>query len=233
MARAKALVAVIVAGLAIGAAVAVASGPSVTITSPKTGSALSAKRTPSLTVAGTAAFAAVNPTSVKFYLRRDGCGTSSDNPHLSVTSGSDAGEGCGFVGGNGIVSTVSKGLFSVDYPSSDGMPLILDTSKTIEGTLDLQNDVAGTGQVTLDFTMEALVGGDGVIVGTDSETVLVDACCVRLSGHVPRHAERDAGEGVDQWDRPERLHPRRVRRQRLHRELRQVLLDRRIVLGEP
>ena len=53
------------------------------------------------------------------------------------------------------------------------MPLILDTSKTIEGTLDLQNDVAGTGQVTLDFTMEALVGGDGVIVGTDSETVLV------------------------------------------------------------
>jgi hypothetical protein len=33
--------------------------------------------------------------------------------------------------------------------------------------------VAGTGQVTLDFTMEALVGGDGVIVGTDSETVLV------------------------------------------------------------
>jgi hypothetical protein len=173
MTRARALVAVIVAGLAIAAAVAAASSPSVTITSPKTGSALSAKRTPSLTVAGTAAFAAVDPTSVKFYLRRDGCGTSNDNPHLSVTSGTDGGEGCGFVGGNGIVSTVSKGLFSVDYPSMDGMPLILDTSKTIEGTLDLQNDVAGTGQVTLDFTMEALVGGDGVIIGTDSETVLV------------------------------------------------------------
>ena len=67
----------IVAGLAIGAAVAVASGPSVKITSPKTGSALSLKRTPSLTVAGTIAFAAVNPASMKFYLRRDGCGTAS------------------------------------------------------------------------------------------------------------------------------------------------------------
>jgi hypothetical protein len=173
MTRAKALVAGIVTMLAVAAAVSAAGTPSVTITSPKSGSFISAKRTPNLTISGAAAFTAVSPTTTKFYLRRDGCGTSSDNPHLSVTSGTDAGTGCGFVGGNGLVSTVSKGLFSVDYPSTDGMPLILDSSRTIEGTLDLQNDVAGTGQVTLDFTMEALVNGDGVIVGTDSETVIV------------------------------------------------------------
>lgn len=174
MTRARALVAGIVASLAVAAAVSAASAPSVTITSPKQGSAVSAKRTPSLTISGAATFAPVTAGSSRFYLRRDGCGTSNDNPHLSVTSGTDGGNGCGFIGGNGFVSTVSKGLFSVDYPSIDGMPLVLDSSRTIEGTLDLQNDAAGVGQVTLDFTIEALVNGDGVIVGTDSESVLVN-----------------------------------------------------------
>jgi hypothetical protein len=53
------------------------------------------------------------------------------------------------------------------------MPVILDGSKKVDGVLDLQNDAAGTGQVTLDFTLEALVNGDGVVVGTDTETVTV------------------------------------------------------------
>jgi hypothetical protein len=173
MTRAKALVAGIVGLLAFAGAVSAAGTPSVTITSPKTGSTFSAQRTPTLTVAGAAAFTVPAQTSTTFYLRRDGCGTPNDNPHLSVTSGTDGGEGCGFVGGNGLVAGVSPGLFSVDYPSTDGMPLILDTSRSVDGVHDLQNDVAGTGQVTLDFTLEALVGGDGIVVGTVSETVLV------------------------------------------------------------
>jgi hypothetical protein len=173
MTRAKALVAGIVGLAAVVVGVAAASGPSVTITSPKNGTTYSAKKTPNLTVAGTVAFASASPTSTKFYLRRDGCGTSADNPHLSVTSGTDAGEGCGFVGGSGFLSEASKTLFSVDYPSIDGMPLVLDSSRDLTGTLDLQNDVAGTGQVTLDSTAEALVNGEGIIVGTDTETVLV------------------------------------------------------------
>jgi len=176
MTRAKALV-LGIAGLilAVAVGVAAASGPSVTITSPKTGSTVSLKRTPNLTVAGGAKFASVTPTSTKLYLRRDGCGTATDNPHLSVTPGApDGGDGCGFVGGNGVASEVAPGLFSVDYPSSDGMPVILDTTKTIEGTFDLENDAAGVGQVTLDFQLEALVGGDGIVVGTDTETVIVD-----------------------------------------------------------
>src|SRR5438128_11719518 len=120
MTRAKALVAGIAAVLAVAAGVSAASTPSVTITSPTPNQTISLKRTPSLAVKGNAAFTAVAPSSTKFYLRRDGCGTSNDNPHLSVTSGTDAGTGCGFVGGNGFVSTVSKGLFSVDYPTTDG-----------------------------------------------------------------------------------------------------------------
>ncbi len=173
MARAKVLVAVLGAVLAIAGAVSAASTPSVTISSPKAGTSYSAKRTSTLTVSGSAAFATTTRQNATFYLRRDGCGTTNDNPRLSISSGTDGGEGCGFVGGNGFVSTVSPGLFSVNFPSVDGMPLILDTSKTIDGVLDLQNDVAGTGQVTLDFTIEALVNGEGVVVGTDSENVLV------------------------------------------------------------
>jgi hypothetical protein len=176
MTRAKALVLGIgVLVLAVAAGIAAASGPSVTITSPKTGSSVSLKRTPSLSISGGATFAAVNPTSTKLYLRRDGCGTSTDNPHLSVVAGSpDGGEGCGFIGGNGVAGEAAPGLLSADYPSSDGMPIILDTSRTIEGTFDLQNDTAGVGQVTLDFELEALVNGEGIVVGTDTENVLVD-----------------------------------------------------------
>jgi len=81
--------------IAIAAAVAHGASSSVTITSPKSGSSTSLHQNPYTAVAGTATFAAANAQSSRFYLRRDGCGTSSDNPHLSVTSGTDAGDGCG------------------------------------------------------------------------------------------------------------------------------------------
>jgi hypothetical protein len=177
MARAKALVAgMAVAALVAAAAVSAAttSTPSLTIQTPRAGNSFSKTKSPTIKVSGTVAFATAIPVTEKLYLRRDGCGSSNDNPHLSVAAGTDAGTGCGFVGGNGLVSTVSKGLFSVDYPSTDGMPVTLDTSQQIDGVLDLQNDAAGAGQVTLDFTLEALVNGEGVIVGTDTETVTVD-----------------------------------------------------------
>src|SRR4051794_38217231 len=176
MTRAKALV-LGMAGLvlAIAVGVATAGGPSVTITSAKTGSSVSLKRTPNLTVTGGATFASVTATSTKFYLRRDGCGTATDNPHLSVTAGApDGGEGCGFVGGSGVAGEAAPGLLSADSPTTDGMPVILDTSRAIQGTFDLQNDTAGVGQVTLDFQLEALVNGEGIVVGSDSENVLVD-----------------------------------------------------------
>jgi hypothetical protein len=149
----------------------------VTITSPKTGSSVSLKRTPTLSITGGATFAAVStaPTSTKFYLRRDGCGTATDNTHLSVTAGApDAGDGCGIVGGQGITGIAAPGLTGGDYPTVDGMPISFDATKTIDGVLDVNSDVDGVGQITIDFSIEALVNGEGVVVGSDSETITVD-----------------------------------------------------------
>jgi hypothetical protein len=177
--RAKALAVVIPAALALVVAVgvAVASSTSVTITSPKEGQSISQKRVPNLPVFGGVTFASATASSTAYYLRRDGCGTSSDNPHLSITSGTDAGNGCGLtvtvvgVGGDADANAY------VDYPSSDGMPLSLDASRKVTGTIDLDSfSVQGTGiaagAVTVDVSLEALVNGNGVSVGSDSETVV-------------------------------------------------------------
>lgn len=165
------------AALVTGAAIAAA--PGVTITSPSAGQKISARRTAYVAVAGTAAFAVPAQQATRFYLRRDGCGTASDNPHLSVTSGTDAGDGCGLVLSIvGVGGTADQGAF-VDYPSSDGMPLTLDSGRSVTGTIDLQSIAitdplaAGTGLLTVTVDLEALYGGNGVAIGSDSETVLV------------------------------------------------------------
>lgn len=169
-----AVAAALVAGIA-----AAAGGPSVTITSPSAGQKISARHTSYLALAGTASFATPAAESTRFYLRRDGCGTANDNPHLSVTSGTDGGDGCGLVltvvGAGG---TADQGAF-VDYPSSDGMPLTLDASRPVTGTVDLESFgiidplAAGTGLVTVSVTLEALYQGNGIAVGSDSESVLI------------------------------------------------------------
>ncbi len=175
--RAAGLLAV-TAALVTGIA-AVAGGPSVTITSPGAGQKLSARHTTYVAVAGAASFATPTAGTSRFYLRRDGCGTASDNPHLSVTSGTDGGDGCGLVLTIvGVGGTADQGAF-VDYPSTDGMPLTLDASRPVTGTIDLQSFgitdplAAGTGLVTVSVSLEALDQGNGVSVGSDSESVLI------------------------------------------------------------
>src|SRR5690242_21321496 len=170
-----AVTAALVAGVA-----AAAGGPSATITSPTAGQKVSARHTPYLAVAGTATFATPAAQTTRFYLRRDGCGTANDNPHLSVTSGTDGGDGCGlvltsFVGAGGVVDQGA----SVDYPTTDGMPLTLDAGRAVTGTIDLESFgitdplAAGTGELTVTVDLEALYQGNGVEIGSDSETVLV------------------------------------------------------------
>ena len=85
---------------------------------------------PYTAVAGTASFAAATAETSRFYLRRDGCGTSNDNPHLSTTTGTDGGDGCGLVLNSvvGLGGDVDQGAF-VDFPATDGMPLALDASR--------------------------------------------------------------------------------------------------------
>jgi hypothetical protein len=167
------------AALAAGVASA-ATGPSVTVTSPTAGQKISARHNSYIAVAGAASFAAPAVQTTRFYLRRDGCGTSNDNPHLSVASGIDVGDGCGLlltsvVGAGG---TIDHAAF-VDYPSTDGVPLTFDAGPPVNGTIDLESVgivdpvAAGAGALTVTIDMEALYQGNGVPIGSDAETVLV------------------------------------------------------------
>lgn len=202
MTKAKALVVLVPAALALVAGVAAASSTSVTITTPKEGQSFSKKRVPQLPVVGGVTFAASTPNTTRFFLRRDGCGTSNDNPHLSVISGTDPGDGCGLVvtsvvGAGGIVDSNA----SVDFPSSDGMPLAYDAGRSITGTIDLENFAVsgqpnGAGQVTVTVSMEALYQGNGVDMGSDSESVLVTP----LAADYPVQFTITPNQALDQAD---------------------------------
>jgi hypothetical protein len=159
---------------ALVSAVAIAAGgPSATITSPTAGQKVSARHTSYLAIAGTASFAPSAAGATRFYLRRDGCGTSNDNPHLSVTSGTDGGDGCGIVLNAvvGLGGDVDQGAF-VDFPASDGMPLSLDSSRAVTGTIDITGIAVGA--VEVNVSLEALAGGRGVPVGSTTTTTVLD-----------------------------------------------------------
>jgi hypothetical protein len=168
-------VAVVLAAASALLLTGVASGAtsSVTITSPRAGQSISLKKNPYLAVAGGVSFAAATPGTTAFYLRRDGCGTSNDNPHLSTTSGTDGGDGCGLlfnaVAGPG--GDVDQGAF-IDFPATDGMPLAFDATRATTGVIALTG--AQVGLATVDVTLEALVHGNAVTLGSDSESAVLD-----------------------------------------------------------
>lgn len=168
--RARVL-ALAVAATAVVAGIASAS-TSVTITSPASGSKVSLHRTPYLAIAGGATFADTSAGTTRFFLRRDGCGTTNDNPHLSVTSGTDAGDGCGLVINQvGVVGDVDQSAF-IDFPASDGMPLALDGTKPISGQIALTGAQVGIAEV--DVTLAALVGGQAVTIGSTTGSAVLD-----------------------------------------------------------
>jgi hypothetical protein len=166
-------VAVAAALLLAGVAVAATTSLSVTITSPKSGSSVSLKRTPYLAIAGNAVFAPTTAETTSFYLRRDGCGTANDNPHLSTTSGIDGGDGCGLIlnAVTGLGGDADQGAF-VDFPASDGMPVSLDGTKPIDGQISLTGAQVGIAEV--DITLAALVNGQPVTIGTATGTATLD-----------------------------------------------------------
>jgi hypothetical protein len=162
-----------VAALALTTGVSAASTSSVTIPTPTAGQTVSLKKNPYLAVAGTVAFAPTTAGTTTFYLRRDGCGTSNDNPHLSVTSGTDPGDGCGllFNAAVGIGGDVDQAAF-VDFPASDGMPLAYDATHQISGVISLTG--AQVGMATVDVSLEALANGNPVDLGSASASALLD-----------------------------------------------------------
>ena len=159
--------------VALTAATAGASTTSVTITSPRAGQSISLKKNPYLAIAGGATFAPTTAGTTRLYLRRDGCGTSNDNPHLSVATGTDGGDGCGLIF-NAVVGTggdVDQGAF-VDFPSSDGMPLALSTAGPITGQVSLTG--AQVGLAYVDVTLEALINGEAVTLGKATGSATLD-----------------------------------------------------------
>jgi hypothetical protein len=158
---------------ALTAAAALSASPSVTITGPKSNSKLSLHQNPHLTVTGTAAFAASSAGTTEFFLRRDGCGTSADNPHLSTTSGTDAGDGCGLILDQaGPVGDVAPQATFTDYPAVDGMPLAYDGTRAINGQVSLTGAQVGLAEVDVD--LQALVGGEAVDIGSATGSAVLD-----------------------------------------------------------
>jgi hypothetical protein len=158
---------------ALGAGAALSASPSVTITTPKTNQKVSLHQSPYTAVAGTANFAAATAGTTRFFLRRDGCGTSNDNPHLSVTSGTDAGDGCGLIVDQvGPAGDAAPQATFTDYPASDGMPLAFDGAQPVNGQISLTGAQVGLAEV--DVNLEALVGGNAVELGTASASAVLD-----------------------------------------------------------
>jgi hypothetical protein len=158
---------------AIAASGALSATTSVTITTPKANQKVSLRQNPYLAVAGTAQFAATTAGTTRFFLRRDGCGTSNDNPHLSATSGTDAGDGCGLILDQvGPVGDLAPQATFTDYPASDSMPLAYDGTQPISGQVSLTGAQVGLAEV--DVTLAALVGGNAVDLGSASSSAVLD-----------------------------------------------------------
>jgi hypothetical protein len=164
---------VIAAALALAGIATAATTLSVAITSPASGSSVSLSKYPHLAVAGTASFAPTTVSSTTFYLRRAGCGTANDNPHLSRTKATnDGGDGCGLIinGVTGLGGDVDQSAF-IDFPASDGMPVAYD-AKPITGVISLTGAQVGIAEVDVDVS--ALVRGQAVDLGKTSASATLD-----------------------------------------------------------
>lgn len=158
---------------ALTAAAALSASPSVTITAPTNNQKVSLHRTPQLTVTGAAAFAASSAGTTQFFLRRDACGTSADNPHMSTTSGTDAGDGCGLIVDQvGLVGDAAPQASFTDYPAVDGMPLAYDGTQPINGQISLSGAQVGLAEVEVD--LQALIGGQAVDIGSATGSAILD-----------------------------------------------------------
>ena len=92
----------------------------------------------------------------QFFLRQDGCGAA--NPQqpgrLSTTAGSateDTSHGCGTIGGLPLTEVLATGLDTPptpqDYTTENGVPLVLDASRDVEGVLTTRSWTGGVGGV--------------------------------------------------------------------------------------
>jgi hypothetical protein len=204
--RIPALAAAAIIVVAAAAGVASATTGSISITTPKAGSSISQRTNSYTAVAGNVSFAAANAQTTRFFLRRDGCGTSNDNPHLSVTSGTDAGDGCGLVVNQvGLVGDAAPEATFTDYPASDGMPLAFDGTRPVTGQISLTGAQVGVAEVDVDVA--ALVGGNAVDLGSTTSTAVLDptGAATPIPFTIPANSSLD-GSDVQALDLRVRIH---------------------------
>lgn len=178
-----------------GVAAADTQAPMVRITSPSANSTVSLKKTPYLAIAGLASFAPTTAQTTTFYLRRDGCGTSNDNPHLSTQTGTDGGDGCGLIvnGVTGLGGDADQASF-IDFPASDGTPLAFDGTRPIDGVIALTGAQVGLAEVDVDAS--ALVNGQPVDLGSTTASAVLDptAASTPVPFSIPANSSLDGSD---------------------------------------
>ena len=103
-----------------------------------------------------------------FFLRKDGCGATEEAGRLSVESGKDGSDGCGFIGGPPLDEAfyLADGttLSVYDFTTVDGVPLTLDASRDVSGVLATRSwtGTGGAGEVVMDVALFATrIGTNG------------------------------------------------------------------------
>lgn len=128
-------------------------------------------------------------SSEEFNLRRTSCGGDNDRLFLSLDPGvGEEGSGCGTLGG--VTAGFNEAFYALDGrplwadsygTSTDGVPVILDASRTVTGTLSFgqfrgvaENPVGlGGGQTTVELTLKGKIGGTTETLGSAVGEALV------------------------------------------------------------
>lgn len=113
-----------------------------------------------LALAGGAS-AAPEESETTFFLRADGCGEEQEAGRLSTEQGDDTSDGCGPIGGvpvDGVFyEAAGEPLTVTDYTTEDGVPLVLDAARDVQGVFALQSwtGTPGAGELAVDLVLTA------------------------------------------------------------------------------
>jgi hypothetical protein len=193
----RSLLATLVA-LAVGipAMAGAATAPTISITSPTSGSTFSRAFFETIPVTGTAGFDAPVAADRTFYLRGSGCGAT-EVFWLSVESGTDEYDGCGIIGGLPAQEVFQEASV---FPSQDGLPVLLDASKNVTGQIRAESwfgdGTPGVGQVQIDVDLSGTkTTNQNVAIGSAAVEALntaADGVNVAFSIDIPANLDRVA-----------------------------------------
>lgn len=109
--------------------------------------------------------AASAPVDLQYFLRTDEeCAA----PFLSLT---DAEDGDCIYGDTGFYDVLGED-YTQNYVAADGLPLVLDATKPVTGSIAIRgwNTVGGAGLAELDLTLVATIAGEEKEIGTYNES---------------------------------------------------------------